>query len=297
MADGVKVRSCGVSSDGSQTIHYKVPSFPVFIQRIVYPDAARFSVIDHWHDEVEFIYVKSGNVNYCVEGKPLTLAAGQGVFVNSRKLHVVSKIQNSPSEFYCIILHPLLLSASKHVDEKYIEPIIHNSCLSYLLLDSKIDWQKDILDTLEAIYISSSEPAAALILQKHFFDIWYRLSLHLTTEEEPKEYSNHNLSTLKDMIGYISKHYPEHITLDDIAAAGNVGKTMCISIFSNYANKTPIEFLKEFRIQQSIDKLCASDSSITEIAYETGFGGASYYTKVFRENIGQTPMEYRKTHT
>jgi len=293
MAATTPVRSCGIRNDGSQKIQYNNPSFPLFINKTSLPEDARFSVIDHWHDDFEFIYVVSGSLNYSVEGNNLVISEGNGVFVNSRKLHVVSRTQDFPSVFHCIILHPVLLSSSTFVDEKYVEPILKNNSISFLLLDKEIDWHKKILDALFIISQSTSIPGAALLIQQQFFGIWYNMFTNLEKEENVT-HSNHKLTTLKSMISYIHNHYPERITLDDIAAAGNVGKTMCITIFNDYASKTPMEFLKEFRIQQSIEKLIQTDMSITDIAYETGFGAASYYTKIFRESVGTTPLNYRR---
>ncbi len=37
--------------------------------------------------------------------------------------------------------------------------------------------------------------------------------------------------------------------------------------------------------------------NITEIAYEVGFNGASYYAETFRKYMGISPSSYRKNRT
>ena len=86
----------------------------------------------------------------------------------------------------------------------------------------------------------------------------------------------------------------EKISLEDIARAGNVGKTLCAKLFKKYVSKTPGEYLIFYRIQKSIELLTDTNMSTTEISYATGFSSASHYTKTFRELMGCTPLKYRK---
>jgi AraC-like DNA-binding protein len=49
-----------------------------------------------------------------------------------------------------------------------------------------------------------------------------------------------------------------------------------------------------YRIEKSIDSLFFSDLSISQIAYDCGFGSTSYYIEKFRNKTGMTPLEYKK---
>ena len=287
-------RHCSVNEDGSQIFLYKTPGFFSEIMKIDYPDHNPFCVTDHWHDEVEFLYCKEGSFTYTVEGTPVKLTAGQGLFINSRRLHVGSSDNDKPCVFYCVILHPMLLCASKHVDTKYIEPIIRNSSLKYMKLDEKVDWQGEVLRDIERMHTAMEEEESELRIQMLFFSVWAHIYHHGkgTVIEHVK--SNHHLTTLKEMITYIQQHYQEKISLDDISAAGCVGKTMCTKLFSTYVNRTPFEFLRDYRIEQSMELLKNSDLSITDISYETGFSSPSYFGECFRGATGNTPLEYRR---
>lgn len=285
-----------VQEDGSQVFLYKTPGFFSFIRKNLFPEETPFCVTDHWHDEVEFIYVTKGSMLYIVEGEVLTLTEGQGLFINSRRLHVAASDHDTPCEFICVILHPMLLCASKYVDRNYVEPIIRNSSLKYLRLNQDVEWQKEVLNDIEKIYDATNIEAPELTMQLLFFSIWRHIYIQgkATVIEHIK--SNHHLNTLKDMISFIQQHYQEKISLEDISAAGNVGKTMCTKLFSTYVNRTPFEFLKDYRIEQSIDLLKDTDLSITDISYETGFSSPSYFGECFRSSLGCSPLEYRKEH-
>lgn len=291
-----QLNNFSVKEDGSQVFLYKTPGFFSFIKKNVFPENNPFTVTDHWHDEVEFVYCTKGSLLYTVDGITMTLKEGQGLFINSRKLHVAATDADKPCEWYCVILHPLLLCASKYVDRTYVEPVIKNTALKYLFLDVSNAWQKTVLDQIEAIYEASREEEPELKIQMIFFGIWQSIYEHGKGSPVEKIKPNHHLNTLKEMITFIQQHYQEKITLEDISSAGCVGKTMCTKLFTTYVNRTPFEFLKDYRVEQSIVLLKTTDLSITDISYETGFSSPSYFGECFRKTTGSSPLEYRKNN-
>ena len=306
---------CGMKDDQSQYFLYEIPGFSVYLKKNKFPEDRPFCVTDHWHDEIEFVYVTSGSVQYMVEGKNMVLRENQGLFINSRKLHVASPNKETPCEFYCAILHPMLLCSSKYVDQNYVEPIIKNDSIRYLLFDNTesnttvssgvsekngvADREKSqkALELIERMHRMVEEGKQELLIQSLFFELWKIVFDSISTYEKPTVKPSHHLSTLKEMISYIQQNYKDVITLDDISSSGNVGKTMCTSLFNTYVNKTPIEFLRDYRIQQSIVLLTTTDLSVTDICYETGFSSASYYSECFRKATGFTPLKYRQHHS
>ena len=58
--------------------------------------------------------------------------------------------------------------------------------------------------------------------------------------------------------------------------------------------KSPNNFLKEYRLQQSLQLLDKQNSNISEIAYNTGFNSPAYFSKCFQEIYGVLPSMYIK---
>ena len=102
------------------------------------------------------------------------------------------------------------------------------------------------------------------------------------------------MNPLKTMISFIQDNYQDKVTLNDVAEAGMMCQSKCCRLFRETVKQSPIEFLQNYRIQKGIDLLEHSSLSITEIALECGFHGASYFTETFRKINGITPKEYRK---
>lgn len=289
-----KENDYGIREDKSQIFRYNNPEFPAYVNCTEVRENVNFAVTDHWHDEIEFIYVIEGSMKYAIEGEILVLKAGECAMVNSRKLHVTLSNNGAACKLHCVILHPMLLSTSGYVDKKYIEPIIKNPSLPYVLLDQTEDWMKDIVRDLEAIYEVAQDEYSEMTIIRLFFHIWEILYKNVPITITKETRTNHHLVILKDMISFIHAHYKEKISLEDICNSGGVGKTMGTSIFNMYVNKTPGEFLKDYRVQKSIQLLQETDLTITEICFETGFSSSSYFAETFKKAMNLSPLEFRK---
>lgn len=65
--------------------------------------------------------------------------------------------------------------------------------------------------------------------------------------------------------------------------------------FQNYMNRSPKEYLTEYRIKQACRLLRETDLSVSAIAYSVGFENNLYFSKAFRKQKGESPSEYRKS--
>ena len=281
-------------SDFSEIVPYNNPNFPVYVRRAFlsyYPD---YTAVSHWHDDLEFILMLTGYMDYNINGEIVRMHAGEGIFVNSRQLHFGFSTAHDDCDFVCYLLHPVLLSASAYAQEHFVLPLLTNTDFPYSLLRPDIPWQKQILQDLEQLYLQKETPFFTLQSQSLFFDIFWQLSENAPVSGQKGTLQYDQLSSLNIMIGYIQKNYTEKLTLNDIADAGHVCKSTCSNLFQSKLNCSPISYLNRYRLNKSIDLLNFSSMSITKIGYEVGFSGASYFSEIFRKYFGCTPTEYRQ---
>ena len=86
----------------------------------------------------------------------------------------------------------------------------------------------------------------------------------------------------------------QKITLNDICANAGIGKNKCTELFRRYTNMSPMEYLRHYRVEKGVQLLKDTDLSVTEIAYEVGMSGASYFAESLRICRGCTPTQIRK---
>ena len=92
-------------NDRSENVSYDTPEFPVYVRRGMLSSYPNFSAISHWHEDIEFIFVQSGHMEYNINGVTVRLNEGEGIFVNSRQLHYGFSKEFEECIFICILIH------------------------------------------------------------------------------------------------------------------------------------------------------------------------------------------------
>ena len=285
--------SVDLKDDRSEIVHYDFEDYPIYIRKALLSSYNNFEAPSHWHDDIEFIAVLQGEMNYNINGEIITIRQNEGVFINSRQLHYGFSKTKTECDFICILIHPLMLCVSQALEQKYVVPLLQNENLPYTKLSADIPWQGELLACIRSMYHAKDDKAAPLTISSLFLKIWSILFENSNTSVSAKS-RNNDFTTLKNMIGYIQKFYREKVTLDDIAAAGAVGQSKCCKLFDKYIGVTPNTYLIQYRLHQSTWYLKNTDMTITEIAQAVGFSGSSYYAEAFRKWHKYSPSEYRK---
>lgn len=283
-----------VRRDQSEDLIYNRPGLPILAGEGLLSGLPNYSAQAHWHEDLEFAVLLSGEMEYSVSGAVFTLHAGDGVFINSRQLHANFSSKRRECEYCYVLFHPRLLCASALVEERYVTPALENPAFSHLVLREGTPWTAEVLDRVRTLCLSREEPDWPLQSQELLFQIWARVCRHVPQSTAPVRPVGQRLSALNQMVSYIQKQYQTRLSLEQIAAAGNVGKSSCCSLFQKYVHQSPIAYLVEYRLRKSIELLQSTDLTITEICYEVGFNGPSYFSESFKKVFHCSPMEFRK---
>ncbi|WP_052712254.1 AraC family transcriptional regulator [Domibacillus indicus] len=95
-------------------------------------------------------------------------------------------------------------------------------------------------------------------------------------------------------IQFMTAHYHEPLSLDEIAGHAGLSKHYFTNKFQKYMKTTPIQFLAKIRMQKAMELLSTTNKTIHEIAVETGYDNANYFSKVFKKMIGMSADSFRK---
>lgn len=92
---------------------------------------------------------------------------------------------------------------------------------------------------------------------------------------------------------------PQHLsleyTVEGMAHACDLGVTQFIHHAKCLVNMTPIQYLNHCRIEFAATLLrTRPNTSITDIALETGFSSSQYFATLFARRFGHSPREYRE---
>ena len=99
---------------------------------------------------------------------------------------------------------------------------------------------------------------------------------------------------MKQMLRFVEEHYAEELTVERIAADAALSESACLRSFRQVLGITPIQYVKQFRVEKAAELLRFTQLKTGEIGAECGFADGSYFIKTFREIKHCTPKEYRK---
>ena len=284
-----------IRKDRSERVNYDYSDFPIYVRQATLAIFPNYMAENHWHDDIELIYMISGHMLYNVNGKIITMQEGEGILVNAKQLHYGFNEDKTDCTYICILFHPMIVCNIKNFEPTFIDPVL-NSHIPYIHLSPTVAWQKNILQYIQEINAQKDKLSSPLNSCGFIYLLWNEIFTNIESldKEGTRKDSDARLTTLKTMITYIHEHYTEKLSLSDIANAGFISKRTCGNLFLQYLHQSPMEFLIEYRLRRSIDLLKVSHLTILDISLAIGFSGASFYTETFKKHFGITPTEYRK---
>lgn len=256
----------------------------------------------HWHDEFEVILVTEGEMDIVVGSEKYTTRKGDGVFINAAVLHSAQNTGTSSCHLISIVFHPRLIGGSPDSIywKKYLNPILTDSSFHGFFLNHNIPWQKDFLDSLETAWhaLAQEGPGYEFLVREQLSHMIYLfMSYHHINAGHFSEKSLRNNERIKTMLQFIQSNFGDNLDISQIAGAASISTSECLRCFRDTIGMTPIQYLKQYRIQQAAELLDNSTAKIADIAHRCGFQEMSYFAKTFRQITNYTPSAYRKRET
>ena len=252
----------------------------------------------HWHEEVEFSYVRSGSMRVTTVNQVYEFRQGEGFFVNSNILAAMEASGDSPhviNESY--LFHPVFLSGHFRsiFETKYVLPLIRDKRFDIVEFRGETPEQKRILSLLNKAPVIQEEQAVEFRMRNLFSEIWLLLLEEIRSlEDTHTPLKPVDQDRIQTMLSYIQRHYADRISLTDIAGAAAISTRECTRCFKNTIHRTPFEYLMDYRIEMAEKLLKNTDDSIVDIALKCGFSNGAYFSKIFREQRQLTPGAFRK---
>ena len=93
---------------------------------------------------------------------------------------------------------------------------------------------------------------------------------------------------------WIDAHSHEAIDLEHAAAQAGISPFHFLRLFSSVLGVTPHQYLVRSRLRHGARLLADNDRSITDIAYDVGFGDLSNFVRTFHRAAGVSPRKFRE---
>ena len=265
----------------------------------------RFSHISYlpngMHEEIEILYVRSGQVSMTVNGHPVLLKQGDALFDTSFCYHEFHESGNDPLSFDAIIFRPELcpgltplLPAAFPKDSRIpkerltaLIPVLFERIESFVLNEK----QKNGFGSGESEEHFdlglSYEDAAGL---GPYLTV-LTLELSGIVEYESEEMPDYSL--LRIILRYLADHFTEDISRDTLADACRVTPNTISRIFSEIGTSFR-EYLNTLRTTRAYMLLTTTDLPIREVMIASGYYNQGTVNQNFLARFRKSPREIRE---
>lgn len=275
-----------------ETLFHGTPAFPVAIYNNKFDKQYTLLAHLHYHNEFELLVATKGTLSVQIEENSYQLSEGEGLFINSGLLHIITANADEDHGFIAIVFDfTIICNEYDSAFGKYIHPLMNGTLKVPVRLTTELC---SFVHSICSIYESSSF-GFELYIKQSLIQIFYLLVRNSMTTTLPIQ--NTKSIMIKNVLDYIEKKYSEQISLQDMADYAHISKEYLCRIFRAMSDSSPIEYLNRYRIRQSTKLLINTNREISDISTSCGFNNSSYFNKLFLRHIGCTPTEYRKNHT
>lgn len=275
-------------TSGHEVVEFKAQS----ISRI-WLNEQNVGFAPHWHSAMEIINPIEEDYTVIVGGETYLLKPGDIFFVPPGEIHEIL----APTTGRRFIF---LMNISSFQKSKGFARIL--AILSHpLLFDNESDIYPEVYSDLLQIrneYFSGTE-FADLSIQSTLLKLFVTLGENYSQQEslfqgasptKRKEY----IELFNDTLDYIDNHFTEELSLSDIAANTGFSKFHFSRLFKQYTNYNFTDYLCFRRIKAAEELLETPGTSITDVAILSGFSSISTFNRLFKQQKGCTPSQYRK---
>ncbi len=98
---------------------------------------------------------------------------------------------------------------------------------------------------------------------------------------------------VEQIVQYIHQRYHEPISLESMAEVWNYSIQHLSKQFKRRTGRSPIEYVIQTRIAKAKELLIQTDATVQEIAINVGYSDVFYFTRLFKKQVGSTPIQYK----
>ncbi len=175
---------------------------------------------------------------------------------------------------------------------EYFHPVIENDQVEAMIMignilrtDAPVSYEMEqFRDSFEVDYPEEKCQKLAAILEGHI-----RLLLenyaHRQSEYPP---------LVNNIRNYLAEFLYSDISVSELASAFNYSEKYIGRVFKAQTGQSIRDYLCHKRLLHAAKLLKSGNQTVTQIASASGFNNVTYFNRIFKQQYGMTPSEYRK---
>lgn len=249
---------------------------------------------EHWHTMAEFILAAKDGCHFTVNEESITLNAGEVLLVWPTELHEIISCPDSSTTV-------LQFDATIITECKDFNIYYHNLRNIHNLKKFSAEVNDFFCQAITDIEVLYSEPFAEPKILVKIYEMMIELCRNLQESAIAQSVyttpSDHTFYIIKKACSFIDANCERDLSQTEVAEFCGFSTYYFSKIFHKYTLETFPEYLTKRRIAVSTQLLQNKSISIADVSYQSGFQSISNFNKLFKKNMGCTPMQYRKLYS
>ena len=252
----------------------------------------------HEHDFFEMNYVVSGSCTQQIQGRRVVFRKGDFCFIALHSPHTIEVFDES------VVLNILIrhdtfddlfmndLRSKNLLTTFFLENLYQSNRTDYIIFHTKDD--ENIRDSIFELYLESlaqdqySDRMMVHMIAVLFNQLLRTYSRTATVSENRDQEFHHQI----EVVVYLEQNY-RTATLADTAEHFNYSTAYCSKLIKRTTGSNFVDLLREIRLKQAERLLRTTPASLEIIADRIGYENVGSFIRVFKQNRGVTPTQYR----
>ncbi len=261
------------------------------IEKLVVQTPMRYGAL--LQNEACFLHFKSGAVVLSSSHTKTTVTSSESILLNCGN-YFADLLKHSSSgtvEIVAVHLYPDLL---KEIYKNEIPPSfklrtnnlrsnrIENTSLITHFIDSlTVYFENPAVVSSDLIILKVKELLLLLLQTDQAASVADLIARLFTTREV----------NIKDTV---QAHLFSNLSVAELATLAGFSLSSFKREFQKLFNDSPANYIKTKRMEEAKRLLAFSSLTVSEICYEVGYADVSHFTKLFKAQVGTSPLTYRK---
>ena len=232
--------------------------------------------LPHFHSNLEFVYVRSGEVKATLNGRQHLVKAGGVVLVPS---YVVHQFNTESTSDTVILIVPLdYIPAFKTLFHK-------KSFANLVLIDSS--QPSELLHILEILASGRYDPEHPVY--RGYVQVVIGLAIEMGQLIEVE--SDQAGELVRDILTYLQEHFLQDLDLEVLASHFGYSKSRFSHIFNDCFQTSITTYLNSLRCRHAANLLLEGVPQL-DAALQSGFENIRTFYRAFRQYYKETPSQY-----
>lgn len=236
----------------------------------------------HWHERMEVLYMKQGELEYVCGHEKGVLRTGQSLFIPPRFIHAGRAKTDCLYDVLMFDIRNFYNEAE--ACKKYLSAIFEGCVeVNPLVTDG------EMIETVKRLCERENPESLRAVADIYILLDWYINKGVLQFTDKPRD------GEIAEIVRYIEENFDTDLTTAHICEKFGYTLAYFCRKFKRAMGVSPLAYIKIYRLERAYKMIRHGEGQIFEIAAKCGFPDPNYFTRCFTARYKNPPSFYKAT--